>query len=657
LPDLLAYSGQLAAIVAVAAVSTHLLRLRGGAAVLAFWQGLLFACLLLPFGQPRPVDPRALVERAQHSASLAAAPAPPREPALPGFAGEYLPELALAILAAGVAARLTWLGVGLLGLRRMRRGATALPLANAAVDAARARVGVAADVYVSDRTTTPISFGLWRPVVLLPPGVLALDAEAQEAILCHELLHVRRRDWLWLLAEELACALLWFHPAMWWLVGRIHLTREQVVDRAVVALMNSRDTYLDALLAVARARQGARFAPVATLLRRGMLKKRIAEILKETKMTKRRLLSSLAACALAIAAATGAAVKLLPLEARAEAAELEPGNAMLILLGGEHLLHVAPAEYPSRAAEKGVSGDVMLEISIDERGHVSDARVLSGAEELRSGALQWVLKWHYGHPAPMPSTRQVLLRFVLSAADGAGGDSAPEAAEATAEASADRLKRQALELRKALEDAQLQGARQDELRGKLAETEALLATIVREKQHEAALHESERARLHREFAEEAARDEHLSRLKAQLVALEKAWAERSFAGEDTDRRAREIEELKAGLEELSPERRAGIREKLVALRLRDDGAYRAVERGATGTLVAIRSERIAEEAWSAILPRLDVREGDTLDEPAKRRIIERLRAVDEHLRAFFHDDGEGRITLIVMAPMAPPQER
>jgi beta-lactamase regulating signal transducer with metallopeptidase domain len=52
----------------------------------------------------------------------------------------------------------------------------------------------------------------------------------QEAIACHELVHVRRRDWLREIFEEAVVAVLWFHPAVWMLIGRIRLAREQVVD-------------------------------------------------------------------------------------------------------------------------------------------------------------------------------------------------------------------------------------------------------------------------------------------------------------------------------------------------------------------------------------------------------------------------------------------
>jgi len=75
----------------------------------------------------------------------------------------------------------------------------------------------------------------------------------QDAILCHEILHVRRRDWLFTVVEELVRAVFWFHPAIWWLLGEIGLAREQAVDRQVVEVTKSREEYVDALLAIAGA--------------------------------------------------------------------------------------------------------------------------------------------------------------------------------------------------------------------------------------------------------------------------------------------------------------------------------------------------------------------------------------------------------------------
>ena len=98
-----------------------------------------------------------------------------------------------------------------------------------------------------------MAFGFFRPVVLLPPSFLTLDPDSQCAVLCHELMHVKRRDWIVTVIEELIAAFLWFHPAVWWLLGQTKLAREQVVDAEVIQRTAAPDPYIDALLVLAGA--------------------------------------------------------------------------------------------------------------------------------------------------------------------------------------------------------------------------------------------------------------------------------------------------------------------------------------------------------------------------------------------------------------------
>jgi len=83
-----------------------------------------------------------------------------------------------------------------------------------------------------DVLDTPAAAGWWRPVVLLPVSLLArMPADYIEALLAHELAHVRRHDYLVNLLQGLAEALLFYHPVTWWLSRRIHAERELVADR------------------------------------------------------------------------------------------------------------------------------------------------------------------------------------------------------------------------------------------------------------------------------------------------------------------------------------------------------------------------------------------------------------------------------------------
>jgi TonB family protein len=241
-----------------------------------------------------------------------------------------------------------------------------------------------------------------------------MEAELQEAIVCHELIHVRRRDWLNVLAEEAVRAVFWFHPAMWWLVGRIQLSREHVVDDAVIRLTESRDRYVEAMVAVATAKASALPMPATLFLRRRFLKRRVAHILQEATMTTRRLIASVTFSAAALYVAAALVVRAFPLEASTTPplpAQHQPGEPVTVARGGDHLLHASLPEYPRRAIQQRVEGEVVLDVTIDERGEVSDARVLSGPEELRRAALESVLQWHYAPEKVRSTSAQVALRF------------------------------------------------------------------------------------------------------------------------------------------------------------------------------------------------------------------------------------------------------
>jgi TonB family protein len=84
-----------------------------------------------------------------------------------------------------------------------------------------------------------------------------------------------------------------------------------------------------------------------------------------------------------------------------------------ITRGAENLLHGSLPEYPARAIAEQVQGDVVLDLSVDDRGQVFDARVISGPEELRRAALQSALEWHYSSQALRSTSVQATIHFRL----------------------------------------------------------------------------------------------------------------------------------------------------------------------------------------------------------------------------------------------------
>lgn len=94
----------------------------------------------------------------------------------------------------------------------------------------------------------PATLGLLRPVVLLPASALSgLPPACLEAIVAHELAHVRRLDYLANLLQAALEALLFYHPAVWWVSNQVRLEREHCCDDAAVAVVGDRAAYARAL--------------------------------------------------------------------------------------------------------------------------------------------------------------------------------------------------------------------------------------------------------------------------------------------------------------------------------------------------------------------------------------------------------------------------
>jgi hypothetical protein len=127
---------------------------------------------------------------------------------------------------------------------------------------------------------------------------------------------VRRRDWTHHLGEEVLRALFWFHPAIAWLISRVCLAREQVVDLEVVRLTNARKSYLEALLEFTNARTGLAAIPAPPFLAERQLVERVSLMLKEVRMSQRRLIVSLALISSCLALVIALAAWTFPLKAQ-----------------------------------------------------------------------------------------------------------------------------------------------------------------------------------------------------------------------------------------------------------------------------------------------------------------------------------------------------
>ena len=137
----------------------------------------------------------------------------------------------------------------------------------------RARAGVTRAVALMESclTEVPVVIGYFRPVVLLPIGMATgLRTDQVEALLLHELAHIRRHDYLVNVLQSAVEGLLFYHPAVWWVSHVIRTEREHCCDDAVVAQRGDARGYAGALAALEtlRAPEAALAATGGSLVRR-----------------------------------------------------------------------------------------------------------------------------------------------------------------------------------------------------------------------------------------------------------------------------------------------------------------------------------------------------------------------------------------------------
>jgi TonB family protein len=310
--NLVAYSAQVLVVVAAGAAGARVVRMPARVR-LVFWRSIAAACLLLPLVPPTPSDvvlvdpiatPSVMIEMA------ADAGAAERDVTQSGF----FPAVMVGwILLAGAGGRAVWLAIGLVALSRLRKESRPAALAE---DIEVLRKGIASHAAVRwhDEVQQPVTFGLWRPIVLLPGRLSDLPAEAQRAVVCHELLHIRRRDWAWMLGEEAVRCAFWFHPAMRYALAELQLTREQVIDEEVVRITAARQPYMNALVTFAGAAQS--HAAATPFIRRRHLVARIKQLSEEGPMSRLRIVSALAILLLFVTGSAWLAAATLPLQAR-----------------------------------------------------------------------------------------------------------------------------------------------------------------------------------------------------------------------------------------------------------------------------------------------------------------------------------------------------
>jgi len=200
---------------------------------------------------------------------------------------EFLSRYTGVIWLVGFAAVLLPLLIGTWQVRRLTRRCVTLdgPEWNSLLKETAASLNLQRRVRLlsSPGVILPMTWGAWRPVVLLPAAANEWRALRRRVVLRHELAHVQRWDWLTCTLAYVACAFYWYNPLAWYAARRMRLEREQACDDLVLRRDTLPSDYAGELLQLAAGFTSHRLIDWATvpMARRSALEGRLLAILDE----------------------------------------------------------------------------------------------------------------------------------------------------------------------------------------------------------------------------------------------------------------------------------------------------------------------------------------------------------------------------------------
>ena len=381
---LLLDSTQIAILVIVALLAEALVRLPSPWGRITYWRFVVLLAVALPW---LALD-SSLGEKLRVSVISATGVGAAVAQSTNRFGAQPLRAI-FSIAAAGAGLRLVWLAIGYARLRALRgRSTHATPSWD--IDAMRRALAPRAAVRFVGGLAQPVAFGWQRPIVLLPLDIVDIPVDQQRAVVCHELLHVARRDWAWVWMEEAVRTVFWFHPAMRHAVSQIALGREEIVDAITVSHTGCRRAYMEALLRFATRHQG--HLAGLTFVGSRHLRARMKALSKGSVMTRRRSAVTTAALMMWVA---GTAVALAGTAiAPADQNIYFPGNGVSLPI----VLKEVKPDYTDSAKQAKVHGAVMLDCVVARNGIPTDIVVtqsLDTAHGLDAEAVRALKQWRF----------------------------------------------------------------------------------------------------------------------------------------------------------------------------------------------------------------------------------------------------------------------
>ena len=232
------------------------LKIENAAAQAVLWAAAFFLSVAAPFASFAPGGVEAAVVHASPAPSIiqmpenlpagAAAPAPVMaKSAGPSFSiANTGAALFIVLWLAGSAWRAAFLVRDALAITRLRWESAPLGAHSAA-----SHLPHGVSLRTHPAITVPIASGLFRPAIILPEKTAgALDAEAAQSAIAHELAHIKRGDLVFSLAEALALCAFWWNPLLWKMRTKIIVNREMACDDSAIATTNDPAAYARTLI-------------------------------------------------------------------------------------------------------------------------------------------------------------------------------------------------------------------------------------------------------------------------------------------------------------------------------------------------------------------------------------------------------------------------
>ena len=341
-----------------------------------------------------------------------------------------LPPFLLAAITAAYASSVAYFAARLaIGLWKthavLRRAEVFAPTGTAAITWGRCRREfhvVNPELLISSEIAGPMTMGVCRQVMLLPPGFAAtLPEEDFKAVLAHEFAHMRRRDFATNLLYEVLSLPVAYHPLLRVTRARVAETREMVCDAMAAEAVAGPERYARSLLRLASLL--VRQTPATNLHAIGIFdahtfERRLMSLTeKHVKLQGARRVALSALC-IAIGVGTCASAMALRMDVSASALQDEaqstaPPRATARVSGGVmagNILSKVQPVYPPDAKAERIQGSVVLHAIIGKDGGIESLQVISGPKELATSALDAVKQWTYkpyllnGNPTAVETT-------------------------------------------------------------------------------------------------------------------------------------------------------------------------------------------------------------------------------------------------------------